>query len=252
MVTLAPAGSDAPPPTSPIPDMQAPVLALAMDVLDEDASPSDDGEEPLDIDQDDVQSFIQPALSPVATRLTLPKTPAAEKAAAMDQLSGGGLFDIVENITPAEPTSVLPSRPSAYGVVAAIPSPRARQQRGFTLGQLPSSLPYMSKFPSPWVSGPKELVVEGESGSKSAMAAVFGQNRHQRSSSGGQDTLRRLREALPSISLPSFFSGSSPAKPTDSDAKGANVSAFDGSTESKLAYSPLGYPPAAGNTKVDF
>ncbi|KAJ8122597.1 hypothetical protein O1611_g9800 [Lasiodiplodia mahajangana] len=73
------------------------------------------------------------------------------------------------------------------------------------------------------------------------MTAVFGQNRHQRSSSGGQDTLRRLREALPSISLPSFFSGASPAKPTDSDVKGP-ITSNDGSAESKQVYSPLGYP----------
>ncbi|KAI0875073.1 hypothetical protein GGS24DRAFT_500153 [Hypoxylon argillaceum] len=235
MVILASTGSDAVPPTPPIPDMQPPAIS------DEDVSPSDDGEEPFDIDQDDVQSFIQPALSPVATRLTLPKTPAAEKAAAMDQLPGGGLFDIAENTPPAESTSLLPPRASGYGAVTAVSSPRARQQRGFTLGQLPSSLPYMSRFPSPWVSGPKELVVENESGSKSAMAAVFGHNRHQRSSSGGQDTLRRLREALPSISLPSFFSGSSSAKPTDPDAKGPILSS-DGSVESKRVYSPLGYP----------
>ncbi|KAI1125213.1 hypothetical protein F5Y10DRAFT_13386 [Nemania abortiva] len=234
MVTLASTGSDTVPPTSPIPDMQAPAI------FDGDASPSDDGDEPLDIDQDDVQSFIQPALSPVATRLTLPKTPAAEKAAAMDQLPGGGLFDIVENTTPADSTSLLPPRLSGYGVVTPISSPRTRQQRGFTLGQLPSNLPYLSKFPSPWVSGPKELVVDNESGSKSAMATVFGQSRHQRASSGGQDTLRKLREALPSISLPSFFSGSSSTKPTDSDAKGP-ITSNDGSAESKQVYSPLGY-----------
>ncbi|KAI8947345.1 hypothetical protein F4801DRAFT_515534 [Xylaria longipes] len=223
-----------PPPTAPA-DMQTPAIS------DEEVLPSDDGEEPLDIDQDDVQSFIQPALSPVATRLALPKTPAAEKAAAMDQLSGGGLFSVVESTPVVEPSSYIPpSRPSGSEAVAPAPSHRVRQQRGFTLGQLPSSLPYMRNFPSPWVSGPKELVVDNESGSKSAMASVFGQNRHQRSSSGGQDTLKRLREALPSISLSSFFSGPSPAKITEPDGKGPMISS-DGSAESRQVYSPLGY-----------
>ncbi|KAI1201268.1 hypothetical protein F5X97DRAFT_49436 [Nemania serpens] len=239
MINLASTGSDAVPPTIPIPDMQVPVIA------DEDVSPSDDGEEPLEIDQDDVQSFIQPALSPVATRLALPNTPAAEKAAAMDQVPGRGTFDIVEKTTVAEPsTSFWPPR-SPDVVVAPVLSRQPRQQRGFTLSQLPSSLPYMSKLPSPWVSGPKEILVETESGSRSAMAAVFGQNRHQRASSGGQDTLRRLREALPSISLASFFSGS-PAKPADSQSKSPIVSS-DGAAESKQVYSPLGYPVSQDN-----
>ncbi|KAH8161883.1 hypothetical protein CIB48_g6372 [Xylaria polymorpha] len=215
---------------------------LTPTISDEEVLPSDDGEEPLDIDQDDVQSFIQPALSPIATRLALPKTPAAEKAAAMDQLPGGGLFSVVESTPTVEPIShIPPSRSPGLEAVAPISSHQARQQRGFTLGQLPSSLPYMKNFPSPWVSGPKELVVDNESGSKSAMASVFSQNRHLRSSSGGQDTLKRLRDALPSISLPSFFSGPSFAKPTEFDGKGLVISS-DGSAESRQIYSPVGYP----------
>ncbi|KAI1277593.1 hypothetical protein F5Y07DRAFT_362275 [Xylaria sp. FL0933] len=236
MQTTTSMGSPAVPPTAPIIDMQAQAIS------DEEASPSDegDGEDPLDIDQDDVQSFIQPALSPVATRLALPKTPAAEKAAAMEQVPGGGLFDIVESAPAAKQASLLPPRPEGYGTAAPTASHRTRQQRGFTLGQLPSSLPYMSKFPSPWVAGPKELVVDNESGSKSAMAGVFGQNRHQRSLSGGQDALKRLRDALPSISLPSLFSTPSLTKIAQSDAKGP-VASSDGTAESKLLYSPVKY-----------
>ncbi|KAI0455212.1 hypothetical protein F5B21DRAFT_472367 [Xylaria acuta] len=241
VAAIASTGLVAVPPTAPTTDMQTPAVS------DEEALPSDDSEEPLDIDQDDVQSFIQPALSPVATRLALPKTPAAEKAAAMDQLPGGGLFSVIES-TPAIGSSSYippPRRPSGSEAAAPVPSHQTRQQRGFTLGQLPSSLPYMRNFPSPWVSGPKELVVDNESSSKSAMASVFNQNRHQRSSSGGQDTLKRLREALPSISLSSFFSGPSPAKITESDAKGP-VTSSDGSAESRQVYSPVGYPSTQG------
>ncbi|KAI1306584.1 hypothetical protein F5Y03DRAFT_353883 [Xylaria venustula] len=238
MVAIATPGSMAEPPTAPTVDMRAPAGS------DEDASPSDDGdgEESLDIDQDDVQSFIQPALSPVATRLALPKTPAAEKAAAMDQLPGGGMFDIIENAPATKPVSLMPPPSTSHEVTAPVPALRSRQQRGFTLGQLPSSLPYMSKFPSPWVSGPKELVVDNESGSKSAMAGIFGQNRHERPSSSGQDTLKRLREALPSISLPSLFSTTS-LKSIDSDSKVA-VTSSDGAVESKPISSPK-YAPGA-------
>lgn len=236
MATIASTGSAAVPPATPVADMQTPVI------VDEEASPSDDAEDSLDIDQDDIQSFIQPALSPVATRLTLPKTPAAEKAAAMDKLPGGGLFGIVENVPVARSKYLLPPQQPGHGAITPPSSPRARQQRGFTLSQLPSGLPSMSKFPSPWVSGPKELVVEHETGSKSSMASVFGQNRHQRSSSGGQDTLKRLREVLPSISLPSFFSGPSPAKNTESNNAKEPVASSDGTVESKQRYSSMGYP----------
>ncbi|KAI0184674.1 hypothetical protein EV127DRAFT_485945 [Xylaria flabelliformis] len=235
MVATASTGSAAVPPTALTTDMQTPPIS------DEEVLPSEDGEEPLDIDQDDVQSFIQPALSPLATRLALPKTPAAEKAAAMDRVPGGGLFSVVESPPAVEPSSDLPSpRPSVPEAAGSAPPHRARQHRGFTLGQLPSSLPYVKNFPSPWVSGPKELVVENESGSKSSMASVFGQNRHQRSSSGGQDTLKRLREALPSISLPSFLSGPSPAKNTESDGKGP-ITSGDGSADSRQVHSPMEY-----------
>ncbi|KAI0512753.1 hypothetical protein F5B22DRAFT_291871 [Xylaria bambusicola] len=223
-------------------DVQPPVTP------DDEVSPldDDDSDEVLDIDQDDVQSFIQPALSPVATRLSLSRTPAAEKAAAMDKLPGGGLFDIVENTPTAKPTSPPSSQPPVYDAVTPRSSLVTRPQRTFTLSQLPSSLPYVGKFPSPWVSGPKELVVDNESGSKSAMAGVFSLNRSQRSSSGGQDTLKRLREALPSISLPSLFSTTSLSKSTESDIK-ASVTSSDGAAESKQIHSPLKYTTSQDN-----
>ena len=189
MVATTSAAKMAVSPRPAIEDMRSPVIP------DEEGSPLDDGdgEEPLDIDQDDVQSFIQPALSPVATRLTLPKTPAAEKAAAMDQVSGGGLFDVMESFLAGKLPSPPPPRPRTSGVVAPTPLHRKGQQRGFTISQIPSNLPYVSKFPSPWVSGPKELVVDNDSGSKSAMAGVFGLNRNQRASSGGQDPYEEHR-----------------------------------------------------------
>ena len=77
------------------------------------------------------------------------------------------------------------------------------------MGNLPSSIQQASRFqlPSPWQTGPKELVVSEESGQKWALSSVFDQARARRSSSiGGSDTLKRIRGALPTISLPSFFS----------------------------------------------
>ncbi|KAI1820977.1 hypothetical protein F4861DRAFT_27312 [Xylaria intraflava] len=210
----------------------------------DDPSPpsSSDGEEPLEIGQDDVQSFIQPSLSPVATRLTLPNTPVAEKAAAMDPLP----FRAVEKTAVDQPASHLPPQPEAYRTSVSVSSSRTRQQRGFTLGQLPSSLQSVGRFPAPWATGQKELAVENESGSKSSMSTVFGQVRHHRTSSGGQDTLKRLREALPSISFPSFFSLPSSTKTAESDLR-APVTSGDGPAEPKQDLPPLVYSSSQGS-----
>ncbi|KAI8628596.1 hypothetical protein F5Y19DRAFT_106999 [Xylariaceae sp. FL1651] len=234
MATIASTGLTVVSPTDPTSDMQK--LSIPI----EDASPSSDGEEPLDIDQDGARSIIQPALSPVAIRLTSPKTPAAEKAAAMDLLPGGGLFSLIEDTPAPESDDPLPSPPSGRATGTPVRSHQTRQQRGFTLGPLPSSLsPSLSpRFPSPWVSGPKDLVADNDSSFKPALSAVFGQNRPHRSSSGGQDTLKRLREALPSISLPSFFSGPSSPKFADSEGKRL-VGSSDRAAESKQVSLPL-------------
>ncbi|KAI0851853.1 hypothetical protein F5Y00DRAFT_251624 [Daldinia vernicosa] len=200
-------------------------------ISDGEVSPSSDGaadEEQLYIDQDDAQSIIQPALSPAATRLTLPKTPAAEKVAALERVPGGGLFSVIEGPITSEPDRLHPlamgSTRTAYQTTGT--RAQTRQSRGLSLGQLPSSHSPMYRFPSPWQSGPKQMVVQNEPNSRPALSAVFGQNNgHRRSSSGGADALKRIREALPSmpsmpsISLPSFFSGPSSTKSVGLDAK---------------------------------
>lgn len=151
----------------------------------------DADEEEFDGDQDDAQSLFQPAISPVATRLTLPKTPAAEKAAAMDQaLDGffGSLRDIPETAPAAQDSQV-----------ASTPSLR---------------LPDTPR---------QEVTAAGVPGKPSALANVLGDSRHRRASSVGSDALKKLSKALPSISLPtgffpniptpSFFSSSSSSIP---------------------------------------
>ncbi|KAI0481059.1 hypothetical protein GGR56DRAFT_303330 [Xylariaceae sp. FL0804] len=211
-------------------DMQVPVPS------EEDTSESlasDDGDEALDhVGQDDVESIIQPALSPAATRLAACSTPADEKAAALGRLPGGGLFSRLDGAATPEPDS-LPSPPPEQ---ATLPSPQrsqaaakaTRHRRGLSLSQLPSSFSQpVSRLPSPWHAGPKEIIVEADSTPRPALAAVFGQTRHRRSSSGGPDALKRLREALPSISSPlsSFFSSPASAKSAGSDTRQPAASA---------------------------
>ncbi|ORY69916.1 uncharacterized protein BCR38DRAFT_384426 [Pseudomassariella vexata] len=191
------------------------------------SSESGEEDDPLYIDQDDAQSFMQPSLSPEATRLTSPRTPAAEKAAAMERLQGGGLFDVIEGsaISGPVPSSVEQASGSA---------------RGLSLGQLPTS-PY--RFPSPWQAGPKQLVIQDDRETR-PFSGIAGHARDRSSSSGGNDALKRIREAFPSINLPpnffsgltspTFFSGSSGHKNQTPDPKRSTL-ALDGSAESRQA-----------------
>ncbi|KAI1212211.1 uncharacterized protein F4807DRAFT_415118 [Annulohypoxylon truncatum] len=228
----------------PLPSIIEPPSLVASDG---EPSPTSDGaadEEQLYIDQDDAQSIIQPALSPVATRLTLPKTPAAEKAAAMERVTGGGLFSVIEGTaTPDPEPSPMMGQSSETLHQVAMNKASTRQARGLSLGQLPSSHSSVYRFPSPWQSGPKQMVVQNESGSpKPVLSTVFRQDKHRRSSSGGADALKRIKEALPSmpsmpsISLQSFFSGPSSAKSPSLDAKRSSLS-------NDSASEPKQFPP---------
>ncbi|KAH8668322.1 hypothetical protein BX600DRAFT_548685 [Xylariales sp. PMI_506] len=191
-------------------DHSMPVLSKLSELVDDLSSDSaGDDEQPLYIDQDDAQSIFQPALSPTAIRLTSPKTPAAEKAAAMEKLPGGGLFNSFEGPLNSRGTN---TDNSTLPVAVTVPRKLAkstpnRQARGLSLGQLPARDYQPPKFPSPWQSGPRELVIDGPI-SKPMLSTVLGSTKPHRSSSVGVEAFKRLREALPSITLPSgFFSG---------------------------------------------
>ncbi|KAK4146250.1 uncharacterized protein C8A04DRAFT_9992 [Dichotomopilus funicola] len=153
----------------------------------------------LDVDQDDAQSFLQPAISPLATRLTSPRTPAADKVAAFER-QPGGLFEVVggDGDEPSPPLRTVPM---------AEPSP----------SHVPIPIPTL---PTPWQAGPKTFLVPEQGRFRSSMAAAFQtHSRQHRSQSVGESALKRLSKALPSISIPSglisnittptFFSSSS-------------------------------------------
>jgi hypothetical protein len=84
LVTLLPPAQDTTPP------------------LEELHSPPSDGaeEDDLDVDQEDAQSFMQPAISPLATLLMSPSIPAADKAAAFGRQPVGGIFAMLERDEP--------------------------------------------------------------------------------------------------------------------------------------------------------
>jgi hypothetical protein len=225
-------------PTKTMPSTQRPAppslpeLTLAMPARDQDASAADVDDDIFE-DQDDAQSFIQPAISPIATRLTSLKTPAAEKAAAMDRLPGGGLFEVSETRDGSSPSPSPPlhdpqeRRATATGCFSGPPlrsgsppnkltKPQPRD-RNLAPKHSPSSTSTSTSpqpqspslgLPTPWRSGPKDFVTrDRSSASRSVMASVFGNptNRHQRSSSVSENALKRLSKALDSFSLPGTF-----------------------------------------------
>ncbi|ROW14332.1 hypothetical protein VPNG_03926 [Cytospora leucostoma] len=188
---------------------------------------------------DDAQTFIQPVISLAATRLTSPRTPAVERVAAMDQVVSG-YFDGVGSGREDE-SSGGDETPRQEGPKKAVSRHEATDsdsepQRGRPLlpaGEetklpLDTSIPppqpqCTESLPAPWRTGPKEIVVASPSpqSHKPALAGVFKDTRHRRSTSGSAEALRRLSKALPSISLPSmpnrlptpsFFSSSSSSK----------------------------------------
>ncbi|RYO77030.1 hypothetical protein DL764_010252 [Monosporascus ibericus] len=139
-------------------------------------SDSAEEEEPLDIDQDDAQSFIQPVLGPAAIRLISPKTPAAEKAAAMESLPGSGLFRVIDCTASGEPEGLDKAAPAR--TTNDPPKPQTRQIRGLSLGNLPSTQQQARRLqlPSPQSTGSKELVAPEEPSRKSPLSGVFAVN----------------------------------------------------------------------------
>ncbi|KAM7197068.1 hypothetical protein V8F20_006821 [Naviculisporaceae sp. PSN 640] len=208
------------------PTAQEPVtISLPSDGTDDNDEP-EDPDDGIYSDQDDAQSFIQPAISPIATRLTSPKTPAAEKAAAMDHVLGGGLFDALEGenegVAQSQPGTFSGEPPNSYPLPDSQP---IQKRESFRMIQdqtsqlqhqsLPPSTSTNLTLPTPWRSGPKPMIVTEPTTGRSAISGVFGnQSRASRSSSIGENALKRLSKALPSISIPtpSFFLSSNPQK----------------------------------------
>jgi hypothetical protein len=164
-----------------------------------------------DIADEDAHSLVGVSISRVATRLMSPMTPAAEKAAAMDDLEGGGLFPSDEDVTPPpEPVYSQHSRP--------LPPEERPQQQGssnepaLSLDKLPSPNPQDLGFPSPWTTGPKPLVVERPEETRSVLRGALDITK-RRSLSGGADALKKLLPSMPkagsfipNIPSTSFFS----------------------------------------------
>ncbi|KAM5345501.1 hypothetical protein ACJ41O_011363 [Fusarium nematophilum] len=185
--------------TEPVSDSRGPD---ALDIQDDDS---------IIRSQDEAEAILQPALSEAARHLTSQNTPAIEKALALDR-SGSGLFGAPGDVS-GDTSPELPSSPETTPQLLQI-APLGRPS-----GQQPTSLPARGALPSPWQAQPKPTTPKDSSSraSGSVLGSALGPARN-RSRSAGQEALRRLQRALPSLSPPmhllpsmptSFFSISS-------------------------------------------
>jgi hypothetical protein len=168
--------------------------------LTEDFSSDPEDQDVSRISDEDAQSLLEPAISRVATRLKSTRTPAIEKAAAMEELEGGGFFDSDSETLPAvvEGTSSgdhsgaeTPTRLGALEVTVEEEqaAQSSRPNRGMSLGNLPSPKIVDPEIPiTPWHAGPKPFVVQPQS----SLQGAFTNANRTRSLSGGAEALRKL------------------------------------------------------------
>ncbi|KAF2828067.1 hypothetical protein CC86DRAFT_369215 [Ophiobolus disseminans] len=179
-------------------------------VVDDDLTQSEDETpEERDLELESVQSAIGISIGRQQTRLTSPKTPAAEKAAALDETDGGILFDgfedRIETAPESPPTRRIPSDPETAHVNTVSP------RQAPPVDALPPA-----RLPSPWRAGPKTFVKEKPSDHRAVLRQNLQPGNRPRASSGGSmgDTMRKyMTFSLPSLpktykdlhfSLPSF------------------------------------------------
>lgn len=172
-------------------------------IIDPDLTPSEDeSSEAQSFPTEDAQSVIGVSISQAQTRLTSPKTPAAEKAAALDDLEGGGLFDNAwekpgDGAT-EEQLSELPA--------VTLEEHKEQISGNDSKGQLYTSSPpkgatqdSIARLPSPWRAAPRRFQRLDET--RASLREGFTEQR-RRASSGGS-TAETFRKYLP-FSLPSI------------------------------------------------
>jgi hypothetical protein len=129
------------------------------------------------------------------TRLTSPKTPAAEKAAALEDYDGGALFDGWEQHATAVIDQRTRQRNTSHGEAddrAARPHVQAEQGH-------PDA---PTRLPSPWRAGPKTFQEKMNDHRQTLRNHL--NNRQRRASSGGSmsETMRKYVPNLPSMPRP--------------------------------------------------
>ena len=205
------------------------------------------------------QSILGLSISKTATRMTSLATPAAEKAAAMEELDGRGPYDS-ENETPAledqtfkpdsQPEFVISTSPAKDSTISAgkgtLASPSISDEKVPSVQGQPIkqyTLPIESRH-----AGPSPLVVESPN-RQSSLYGIFDRGR-KRSLSSGTDALKKLLpKSLPSMSqvgslLGSISSKTSPISPNPPETSTA--------PHSKSASHGQNLPPSNPSSQVTF
>ncbi|PQE12972.1 phosphatidylcholine-sterol O-acyltransferase protein [Rutstroemia sp. NJR-2017a BBW] len=147
------------------------------------------------ISNDDAHSIIGVTISHVASRMKSARTPAAEKAAAMDDLADG-YFDS----DPESPQAQELDTPTASDTEVAKPQTGLDKPLPKLLS--PKLEDGQKSPPTPWQPGPKSMVIQKrDNGHRSSMQGVFDSGRKRQGSlSNGAEALRKLLpKNLPSI-----------------------------------------------------
>jgi hypothetical protein len=219
---MAAAGTDGPTPHTRRQHALADIQFAS--IVDDDLTPSEDeSPEERALQLENVQSAIGISIGQQQTRLTSPKTPAAEKAAALEETDGGGFFDGFEDRLETAADAPTPRRTPSDSEGEGEVEVERRQE------PVQESGPPM-RLPSPWRAGAKTFQ-ERASDHRSFLRQALPGHSRRRASSGSSmgDTVRKYMPfSLPSLpktyrdihfSMPSFsvLSLDGQTAPTTSD-----------------------------------
>ncbi|KAM3539430.1 hypothetical protein ARSEF1564_007647 [Beauveria bassiana] len=176
--------------------------------------------------QDDVQAVLQPAMSRAASHLTSIHTPAVEKVAAMERMTG--FFETPaavaedsnddDDAATAMATTMTkrPSTPPKADVAAgrkssplSMPAPFNSQD---VYQQSTTTTTTTTTTTAAAATTTTTTTTTRTQHTKSVLGSSLCSTRHQRSGSAGQDALKRFQKVLPSFGSPSSFLPSLPTK----------------------------------------
>ena len=187
------------------------------------ASSDDDGEDVSDLPAEEAQSAVGVSITREQSRYASPKTPAAEKAAAIER--AGGFFGHTSSIAEAtlveepeedvgdEDEDVLHERDAP----TALRGPDSQRQIPPPQPNIPERSPRRTpvRLPSPWRADASSQWYQGTQ----ARAGLFdGLFNRKRSSTGPDTPTRSFLSSLPSLPKP-FSLGSTSSSVTDDNAK---------------------------------
>ncbi|KAG9232565.1 hypothetical protein BJ875DRAFT_380444 [Amylocarpus encephaloides] len=151
------------------------------------------------------ESVIEVAMSQVASRMKSVNTPAVEKAAAMEELDGGGFFDSDPDTPPAgEQPEILLEERKASDTSRNTPQTNLENDKPTQ----PQPSPESSSLPTPWHAGPKQVHLQPAE-PQSSLTGVLDSSRIRSRSSGADGIKRYLPKGLPSMTQVGNFLGTS-------------------------------------------